>query len=56
VDFRFAGLQKASLAGAHLQGADLDGSHLEGAVADDRTAWPAGFNWHAAGVATTTAK
>lgn len=45
-------LEGAYLGGAHLDGATLDGAHLEGAVADDRTAWPDGFNWRAAGVAT----
>jgi hypothetical protein len=44
-------LAGAYLGGAQLDGATLDGAHLEGAVADDRTAWPDGFNWRAAGVA-----
>ena len=45
-------LEGAYLGGAQLDGANLDGTHLEGAVADDRTAWPDGFDWCAAGVAT----
>jgi hypothetical protein len=45
-------LEGAYLGGAHLDGATLDGTQLEGAVADDRTVWPDGFNWRAAGVAT----
>jgi len=45
-------LEGAYLGGAHLDGATLDGAQLEGAVADDHTAWPDGFDWRAAGVAT----
>jgi hypothetical protein len=55
-----AHLEGASLWGAHLEGAhlhsanmagaNLDDAHLEGAHANKRTVWPAGFDWHAAGV------
>jgi hypothetical protein len=45
-----AHLERASLGGAHLKGAFLDGARLEGAFANASTAWPAGFDWRAAGV------
>jgi Pentapeptide repeats (8 copies) len=45
-----AHLKNTMLHGAHLESADLGGAHLEGAFADEHTAWPAGFDWHAAGV------
>jgi Pentapeptide repeats (8 copies) len=50
-----AGLHEAHLSGAILGGARLEratlrGTHLEGALADERTVWPAGFDWRAAGV------
>ena len=45
-----AHLQGANLAGAHLDGAQLAGARLQGARADDRTSWPAGFDWRSAGV------
>ena len=45
-----ANLRGANLRGADLRGADLRGADLRGAKADDRTAWPAGFDAKAAGV------
>jgi hypothetical protein len=45
-----AHLERALLSGAHLEGANLYDAHLEGALADERTAWPDGFDWRAAGV------
>jgi hypothetical protein len=54
-DLRDTYLVEADLSGAHLgtaqlQDADLTGAKLFGAVADDKTAWPEGFDWRAAGV------
>jgi uncharacterized protein YjbI with pentapeptide repeats len=45
-----ANLEGADLRSTDLEGADLGGARLEGAVADEHTAWPAGFDWRAAGV------
>jgi Pentapeptide repeats (8 copies) len=44
-----AHLEGAYLPGAHLEGAIHFGAHLEGALADERTVWPEGFDWQAAG-------
>jgi hypothetical protein len=49
-DLQYAHLEEADLCGVHLEGADLRGVHLEEAEADERTSWPAGFDWRAAGV------
>jgi hypothetical protein len=49
-DLRGASLEEAILDGADLEGAQLDGASLKGARADDRTTWPTGFDWRAAGV------
>jgi uncharacterized protein YjbI with pentapeptide repeats len=49
-DLRGASLEEAILDGADLEGAQLDGANLKGARADDRTTWPTGFDWRAAGV------
>ncbi len=54
-DLRNAHLEGAILRNAHLEAARLPRAHLkdadlEGALADERTVWPAGFDWHAAGV------
>jgi hypothetical protein len=58
-DLRGTSLQHAQLAGVHLeqsllcgtelQDADLRGAHLAGARVSADTAWPAGFDWEAAG-------
>jgi hypothetical protein len=45
-----AHLEEANLRGAHLEEADLRGARLEVALADDRTRWPDGRDWRAAGV------
>ena len=45
-----ASLRNAHLEGARLKGARFKGADLEGAFADENTAWPVGFDWHAAGV------
>ncbi|MFI5912492.1 pentapeptide repeat-containing protein [Dactylosporangium sp. NPDC051541] len=47
-----ARLGRADLRGAQLIGADLSAADLKGALADDTTAWPAGFDWRARGVVT----
>jgi hypothetical protein len=64
-NLNLAHLEGAILYEAHLEGATLYRAHLEGATlahadlsdvmlqdarCDDRTSWPAGFDWHAAGV------
>jgi uncharacterized protein YjbI with pentapeptide repeats len=54
-DLRGAILEGADLRGASLKGADLrraflDGADLRDATADQRTAWPDGFDWQGAGV------
>jgi hypothetical protein len=59
-DLRGAQLEGAVLRGALLEGAslrstqlglaDLGGAWLRGALADERTSWPEGFDWRAAGV------
>jgi hypothetical protein len=46
----FTHLERAELYDAHLEEAILDGVLLEGARADERTRWPPGFDWRAAGV------
>jgi uncharacterized protein YjbI with pentapeptide repeats len=45
-----ADLRNADLRGAILADADLQGAKLDGATANDRTTWPAGFDWRRAGV------
>lgn len=45
-----AQLRDAQLDGAQLQGALLGGAQLQGAQATDKTVWPDGFDWNAAGV------
>jgi uncharacterized protein YjbI with pentapeptide repeats len=45
-----AQLQEADLRAAQLQEADLRGAQLERAQCNAATAWPAGFDWKAAGV------
>jgi uncharacterized protein YjbI with pentapeptide repeats len=49
-DLRRAQLEGAQLRGAQLEEAILDFANLQGAVADERTRWPDGFDWRAAGV------
>jgi hypothetical protein len=55
-DLMEAHLEEADLRGAQLDRADLLGigalgsARLEGALADERTVWPKGFDWRAAGV------
>jgi uncharacterized protein YjbI with pentapeptide repeats len=49
-DLRDAQLQGADLRDAQLQGADLGGARLQKAQCNAETAWPPGFDWHAAGV------
>jgi hypothetical protein len=49
-DLYQAHLEGAYLSNARLEGAHLRGAHLEAAVANELTSWPAGFDWHAAGV------
>ena len=44
-----ANLRTADLRGADLRAAVLDGADLRGARANDRTRWPAGFDWRRAG-------
>jgi uncharacterized protein (DUF1697 family) len=43
-------LERATLDDAHLEGADLGRTHLKGSLANEKTSWPAGFDWRAAGV------
>jgi hypothetical protein len=43
-------LETANLHEANLKEANLIGARLKGALADEDTAWPAGFDWRAAGV------
>jgi uncharacterized protein YjbI with pentapeptide repeats len=45
-----AHLEGAHLLNAHLEGADLGRTHLKGSLANEKTSWPAGFDWRAAGV------
>jgi hypothetical protein len=45
-----ADLGRAILDGTNLAGADLDGANLQGAQSTERTVWPTGFDWQAAGV------
>jgi uncharacterized protein YjbI with pentapeptide repeats len=49
-DLRGAELSFADLRGADLRGAQLDKATLYYAMVNDRTTWPAGFDWHSAGV------
>jgi uncharacterized protein YjbI with pentapeptide repeats len=49
-DLRDAQLQGADLRDTQLQRADLGGARLQKAQCNAETAWPAGFDWHAAGV------
>ena len=46
-------LRGADLRYATLTGADLRDADLYGAKANQRTSWPLGFNWHAAGATLT---
>jgi len=57
-DLRNADLTGVNLRGADLRyatltGADLRDADLYGAKANQRTSWPLGFNWHAAGATLT---
>ena len=52
-DLRGATLTYASLHGANLNGAVLDGANLRDATCDERTRWPSGIDWEAAGVRVT---
>jgi Pentapeptide repeats (8 copies) len=49
-DLRFARLGDADLTWARLSERDRGEARLSGAVANDRTKWPAGFDWRRAGV------
>jgi hypothetical protein len=49
-DLGAAHLERANLYGTRLEGADLGAANLDGARADERTVWPEGFDWQAAGV------
>jgi hypothetical protein len=54
-DLSLAQLRGANLRGANLRGANLSGVlDLSGATADQRTAWPDGFDWRGAGVRLET--
>jgi uncharacterized protein YjbI with pentapeptide repeats len=49
-----ADLRGADLGGADLGGANLSDANLSGATADQGTTWPEGFDWHRAGVRSTS--
>jgi hypothetical protein len=52
-DLTGVNLRGADLRYATLTGADLRDADLYGAKANQRTSWPSGFDWHAAGATLT---